>query len=532
MKSVVGNHVGIVVNTNDPENRGRVQVYIPHISTTLYNNWNEKLEDIEFKTFEENIFDAEIKERLLSLLPWAEAAVPMWGGGTGAPVNTKTGQPTPFPTDQSFSSENSEMKQVEGTVFESDILEFRKFRNEKFGASTDRFATKTPELYQIRELGVPGDNTAKISYLADDTAYEREAHSGAGHRENRAFDIPVPRSSTQGDAVANFWKQKGYTVIWRDGGLHEGHVHVEIPKNRVSEKMAKSSSSKSGDFAGKVSPIEMVAKDGLSSADGKFDSKLTNKNATISEVKKGMGLQTQAQADNAAVAYKTAYDESIRLGASPTQANTVASAIVGNISQESYFNNNTVHDGGIGYGLLGENQDIRTRMEQYAASKGESASNGGISTKTQIEALFKEPYFAGDKQRSGGFNNLKNMSNVPDASVLFAKGYLIPTAATANYENRANQAVAAANTFSNVDLNTISGSGTNTLNKIFRTTNQGIMATGSYNAGRIGGPAGMFSSPSVGAKVWVFFQAENPQRPVYFANVYEPSNAYAAGMPS
>ena len=226
MKNAVGNHVGLVVNTNDPENRGRVQVYIPHISTTLYNNWNEKLENIEFKTFEENIFDAEIKERLLSLLPWAEAAVPIWGGGTGAPINTNTGEAIPFPTSQSFSSENSEMKQVEGTVFESDILEFRKFRNEKFGAKEDRFATKNPEFYQVRELGVPGDNTAKISYLADDTAYEREAHSGAGHRENRAFDIPVPRSSSQGDSVANFWKQKGYTVIWKDGGLHEGHVNV------------------------------------------------------------------------------------------------------------------------------------------------------------------------------------------------------------------------------------------------------------------------------------------------------------------
>ena len=49
MKRVVGNHVGIVVNVNDPENRGRVQVYVPHISTTLYNNWNEKLKDIKSK---------------------------------------------------------------------------------------------------------------------------------------------------------------------------------------------------------------------------------------------------------------------------------------------------------------------------------------------------------------------------------------------------------------------------------------------------------------------------------------------------
>ena len=539
MERISGNHIGIVVNTEDPENRGRVQVFIPHISTTLYKNWNQKLKNISFRSFTDSIFDADVKERLLSVLPWAEAAVPIWGGGTGAPINQSTGSPVPFPTDRSFSYQGATADYKK--LFAPNKSDAGLSENMK--TSLGGFAANFPN--------------AVITSAKRDYVPEGGSQTSL-HLSGNAIDVAMPASPVEQERIVNWWMtQGGATEIGWEGN----HIHVGFrqdgsksvfwrnsPSESIKTNLAGSpswfqnlgSQYKNGTLqryaqapktneavSGNVNPIEMVAKDGLNSSDGEFDSKLTNKNATISEVKNGMGLQTQAQADNAAVAYKTAYDESIRLGASPTQANTVASSIIGNISQESYFDNNTPHDGGKGYGLLGENLDIRARMEQYAATKGESISNGGISTKTQIEALFREPYFLGN-ERKGNFNNLKNMSNVPDGAVLFAKGYLLPTAATANYDKRANQAIAAANTFSNVDLNTISGSGSNG-NNLFRTTNQALMATGSYHAGRIGGPAGMFSCPAVGAKVWVFFQAENSQKPVYFANTYEPSNAIAAG---
>ena len=34
-------YLGIVVQNNDPEYRGRVKVWIPHISSTIYNKWNQ-----------------------------------------------------------------------------------------------------------------------------------------------------------------------------------------------------------------------------------------------------------------------------------------------------------------------------------------------------------------------------------------------------------------------------------------------------------------------------------------------------------
>lgn len=127
-----------------------------------------------------------------------------------------------------------------GGTFESHIKEFREFRNKQFGVPKERFATPLPQLYQIRELGIweggKQDNW-KINPLADDTAYEKDVHKGAGHWENRAFDIPVPESSKQGDMVAEFWRKKGYRVLWRTKG-HYNHVHVEVPKEKANDFFA------------------------------------------------------------------------------------------------------------------------------------------------------------------------------------------------------------------------------------------------------------------------------------------------------
>ncbi len=102
------------------------------------------------------------------------------------------------------------------------------------GGSATRQPTANPDYYQIREMGVYGSGNYNISPLADDTNYEIGLHKGAGHHENRAFDIPVPNSSAEGDRVAKFWRDRGYTVIWRSAG-HYDHVHVEVPRARAEE---------------------------------------------------------------------------------------------------------------------------------------------------------------------------------------------------------------------------------------------------------------------------------------------------------
>lgn len=119
------------------------------------------------------------------------------------------------------------------SIVSSDIKDFRKFRT-SMGGSATRQPTANPDYYQIREMGVYGSGNYNISPLADDTNYEIGLHKGAGHHENRAFDIPVPPNSAQGDRVAKFWRDRGYKVIWRSAG-HYDHVHVEVPKARAEE---------------------------------------------------------------------------------------------------------------------------------------------------------------------------------------------------------------------------------------------------------------------------------------------------------
>ena len=94
MNPVYGNHLGIVINTDDKEKRKRIQVFIPHLNNTLFDLWNkvddENIKNISFKDV--NSLGPTIIERLKKSLPWAEAAMPLFGGGTSITSNTITGK--------------------------------------------------------------------------------------------------------------------------------------------------------------------------------------------------------------------------------------------------------------------------------------------------------------------------------------------------------------------------------------------------------------------------------------------------------
>lgn len=97
MKTIDHILIGLVVNNQDPDNRGRVQVFIPQL-TNLYNGWNQNKQDIKFRTLDSDVFSPEIIQRLSDVLPWADVASPFFGGGTAAPVNTYTTEPETTPT--------------------------------------------------------------------------------------------------------------------------------------------------------------------------------------------------------------------------------------------------------------------------------------------------------------------------------------------------------------------------------------------------------------------------------------------------
>lgn len=89
METLTGIYMGIVINTiPDPEKRLRVQVYIPHLSTRVFENWDQDLNDRYIRNPLEMPIETQIK--LSQSLPWAECAAPLWGGGTPVNLNPVT----------------------------------------------------------------------------------------------------------------------------------------------------------------------------------------------------------------------------------------------------------------------------------------------------------------------------------------------------------------------------------------------------------------------------------------------------------
>ncbi|NBP00998.1 MAG: hypothetical protein EBU90_12845 [Proteobacteria bacterium] len=79
-----GNYLGIVVQNNDPLKRGRVKVYVPHISPSVYKGWDEVKKDKKFKFLGVNTNSdlTNIIDDLKKILPWAECASPLVGENT------------------------------------------------------------------------------------------------------------------------------------------------------------------------------------------------------------------------------------------------------------------------------------------------------------------------------------------------------------------------------------------------------------------------------------------------------------------
>lgn len=91
------NYLGIVVQNNDPEKRGRVKVWVPHISAAMYDLWDKELTGVSPEDKEFVFPDAETNPDLLNImpevkkrLPWAEIAAPVVGGAASARFNAFT----------------------------------------------------------------------------------------------------------------------------------------------------------------------------------------------------------------------------------------------------------------------------------------------------------------------------------------------------------------------------------------------------------------------------------------------------------
>jgi hypothetical protein len=71
-------YAGIVVQNDDPSKAGRVKVFIPGITNTVYDAWNNDSTDKEFYFIDGSIIP--IMDQLQQDLPWADCATSLFGG--------------------------------------------------------------------------------------------------------------------------------------------------------------------------------------------------------------------------------------------------------------------------------------------------------------------------------------------------------------------------------------------------------------------------------------------------------------------
>jgi len=95
------------------------------------------------------------------------------------------------------------------------------FRNQfPLGRGTPN-VSMTPYELHLRE-----NTMLHAAGIGNDPTVERVHTQGSAHYSNRAIDIPV-NSKELGDRVAQFWRSRGYNVIWWTDPDHKTHVHVQ-----------------------------------------------------------------------------------------------------------------------------------------------------------------------------------------------------------------------------------------------------------------------------------------------------------------
>lgn len=102
-----GNYLGICISRMDPEKRGRVKIWIPEVYPALYDKVNEDGRNIVFNCVGNNVQDSltsEFREKLERILPYAEAASPIFGSSAPGFFDNSTGKyvQTPEPGSQSM----------------------------------------------------------------------------------------------------------------------------------------------------------------------------------------------------------------------------------------------------------------------------------------------------------------------------------------------------------------------------------------------------------------------------------------------
>jgi len=503
---IYGNHVGFVINDQDPENRNRVQVFIPHLSTTLGKDWNlianqEAIDDKVIKQGDLTGFGDDVLNRLKTLLPWSECAAPLFGlNGTthtgGGEVKTQPQTVTP----PSITANNSTTADKETSV-------------DPNSTSTDKnFETKN-------ELGFTPEQIAEYRNGEKNISLTEE-------QQTALQEYAVSNNLSQDDALkkmmADVKNPYGFSVSQIKDSSVDGNGFSRFNFNETQTQQLENIKSKYGlndADAAKImtqgldynQPVSSTASNTQPASD---TSSSTFTGSAFTGSKKQfydkMYNSIYAEAQKQGVQYP---DVIARLGTAQTSLETGWGQHLGGVN--NYFGIKA-RPGEEGSGLINTKEEINGKMvvmkqrfraynnmEESAADyvkflKENRRYKGVLASSTVDEALAaqgKTGYASGSAYGSA----ITKINND-------AMGGRLSNAAPANPTAMPSRASMLNNGNSGGVL-----------------TGHHIDQTSGLRGHDIRSPNGMFSVPPPGTMVWVFFINGNHMCPVYFAAVTEPN---------
>lgn len=573
MKEFYGNYLGLCINNNDPQKRGRVQVFIPHIMPALYENWNEAGEDIKMLCVGDNIPDSlpsAVVEKLMEILPWSESASPILGGSSpgnlisqiggaisgavNAVSNYFTQNPSPTPAGEGG---NTATNADEQTLF-NNAAKYGPVGSSKFSRSSSIdgncgrgsrqiIGALTNNSYFNRGIGGTG------SYGGISSAYAGSLSTGNPYLQNSGYYLPA-----QG-IPANYTPQIGDTITGTSSGA--GHVQVYIGNGKwVSDFTQRSYLTNYGNLT-----LHRMNNVGLAAVQ-KASPGLFSGTASSSQES---GTSLERQSSSGQVAAPTPHQDQVAVetddsknnygsiakpevtkayrslnsvpiansglkgirGNNPGNLHTIGTPYIGQVGTGSDLGGNVAFFDTLGNGIAQNLKQISLNINRgqttiSSMAGGWTGTSGGTAAAV---AQTWSTYSGIDVNEPLNFNNKTQMQ-----ALLQGISFNESSGVASNFQDGFNEGwetfrarnsgIVGAETTSSTSAETRTSSSSLVQN----TDKHGSMAVVNMN----NMAKGVFTYPSAGALLWVFFREGNPLFPVYFAANYgerEWSSAYRLG---
>lgn len=221
MKKYYGNYLGLVVNGSyaDPENRNRLQIWVPHVTNTLYLNWNSGnengFEDKSIFDISNGALDTNFLNRIRSSLPWAECASPLIGRGSTYYRNEGTGTQSTDPSDGMLPNESGVLDSLElepplsdlnapDTVPSETPINFQSQQSVDNSLARSDF-DNSPPIQQSPAANINGDVSTEVTPITVPRSFTKESNLNTKGADMNGLN---PFFRQQLELMADEYKQK------------------------------------------------------------------------------------------------------------------------------------------------------------------------------------------------------------------------------------------------------------------------------------------------------------------------------------